>query len=58
VAACPDETMPEHPDYKPVDLAREAEFLLGATRVSPASRVVFVDGQPETFEPRVCHVKS
>src|SRR5882672_4314754 len=48
--------MSHHAGQEPIDLAREAEFALGAIRVKPASREVIVGGQPEIFEPRVLQV--
>src|SRR5882672_5191349 len=48
--------MSQHAEYEPIDLAREAEFALGAIRVRPASREVIIEGQPEVFEPRVLQV--
>ena len=48
--------MSQHAEYEPIDLAREAEFALGAIRVQPASREVIIEGQPEVFEPRVLQV--
>jgi DNA-binding winged helix-turn-helix (wHTH) protein/TolB-like protein len=48
--------MPEETEYKPIDLAREDGFQLGAIRVSPASREVIVEGQAQSFEPRVMQV--
>jgi len=48
--------MSQHAEYQPIDLAREAEFALGAIRVRPASREVIIEGQPEVFEPRVLQV--
>jgi DNA-binding winged helix-turn-helix (wHTH) protein len=45
--------MSQPAEHMPVDLAREPDFLLGATRVRPASCEVFVEGRAETFEPPV-----
>src|ERR1700678_665978 len=44
-------------DFKsPVDLAREADFWLGASRVSPSTREVKRGSERETLEPRVVQV--
>jgi DNA-binding winged helix-turn-helix (wHTH) protein/Tol biopolymer transport system component len=44
-------------DFKsPVDLAREADFPLGASRVSPSSREVVRGTEHEMLEPRVMQV--
>src|SRR5262245_21542931 len=48
--------MAQHAEQVFIDLAREAEFALGAVRVRPASREVIVGGQTEIFEPRVLQV--
>src|SRR5262245_17261678 len=48
--------MPQDADQEPVDLAREAEFSLGAIRVKPATREVTVGAHAEIFEPRVLQV--
>ena len=48
--------MSQHAEYESIDLAREAEFALGAIRVRPASREVIIEGQSEVFEPRVLQV--
>jgi DNA-binding winged helix-turn-helix (wHTH) protein/TolB-like protein len=48
--------MPPEAEFKPIDLAREAPFRLGAIRVIPATREVIVGDQAETFEPRVLQV--
>jgi Tol biopolymer transport system component/DNA-binding winged helix-turn-helix (wHTH) protein len=45
------------PDFKsPVDLAREADFSLGALRVSPSTREVLRGADRESLEPRVMQV--
>jgi len=47
----------DRPDFKfPVDLAREADFRLGASRVSPSTREVLRGAERETLEPRVMQV--
>jgi len=47
----------DRPDFKfPVDLAREADFGLGASRVSPSTREVLRGADRETLEPRVMQV--
>jgi DNA-binding winged helix-turn-helix (wHTH) protein/TolB-like protein len=47
----------DRPDFKfPVDLAREADFGLGASRVSPSTREVLRGAERETLEPRVMQV--
>ncbi len=47
----------DRPDFKsPVDLAREADFALGASRVSPSSREVLRGTDHEMLEPRVMQV--
>ncbi len=44
-------------DFKsPVDLAREADFVLGASRVSPSAREVMRGTDRETLEPRAMQV--
>lgn len=43
-------------EHAPIDLASEPEFLLGATRVCPASREVIAGGRAETLEPPVLQV--
>jgi DNA-binding winged helix-turn-helix (wHTH) protein/TolB-like protein len=48
--------MSQEVEFKPIDLAREAEFHLGGMRVSPATREVIIGGQAETLEPRVLQV--
>jgi DNA-binding winged helix-turn-helix (wHTH) protein/dienelactone hydrolase len=40
----------------PIDLARAADFSLGALRVRPSSREVIANGAPEQLEPRVMQV--
>lgn len=39
-----------------VDLAKEADFLLGGILVRPATRQVESAGAPETLEPRIMQV--
>ena len=47
----------DRPDLKsPVDLAREADFTLGALRVSPSTREVLRGAEREILEPRVMQV--
>ena len=47
----------DHPDFKsPVDLAREADFALGASRVSPSTRKVLRGVDRELLEPRAMQV--
>jgi DNA-binding winged helix-turn-helix (wHTH) protein len=47
----------DRPDFKfPVDLAREADFGLGASLVSPSTREVLRGAERETLEPRVMQV--
>jgi DNA-binding winged helix-turn-helix (wHTH) protein/Tol biopolymer transport system component len=47
----------DRPDFKsPVDLAREADFALGALRVSPSTREVLRGTERESLEPRVMQV--
>src|SRR6516164_5060669 len=40
----------------PIDLAREAGFPLGASRISPSTREVLRNGEHELLEPRVMQV--
>ena len=40
----------------PVDLSREADFALGALKVSPSTREVIRDGQRESLEPKAMQV--
>src|SRR6478609_5962213 len=47
----------DRPDFKtPVDLAREADFALGASQVSPSTREVLRGTEREKLEPRVMQV--
>jgi DNA-binding winged helix-turn-helix (wHTH) protein len=47
----------DRPDFKfPVELAREADFGLGASLVSPSTREVLRGAERETLEPRVMQV--
>jgi DNA-binding winged helix-turn-helix (wHTH) protein/TolB-like protein len=47
----------DRPDFKsPVDLAREVDFSLGASRVSPSTREVLRGADREFLEPRVMQV--
>lgn len=39
-----------------IDLAREADFLLGRLQVRPSLREIRIDGRAETLEPRVMQV--
>jgi DNA-binding winged helix-turn-helix (wHTH) protein/formylglycine-generating enzyme required for sulfatase activity/predicted esterase len=41
---------------RPVDLAQEPDFAVGALAVRPSSREVLYGGEPETLEPRVMQV--
>jgi DNA-binding winged helix-turn-helix (wHTH) protein len=43
-------------DFQRVDLAREADFMLGALRVSPSRRVVEAAGQRRAVQQRVMQV--
>jgi Tol biopolymer transport system component/DNA-binding winged helix-turn-helix (wHTH) protein len=47
----------DRPDFKsPVDLAREVDFSLGTSRVSPSTREVLRGADRELLEPRVMQV--
>ena len=39
-----------------IDLAREADFALGAVQVRPSLRAFIVDGREELLEPRIMQV--
>src|SRR5689334_6735634 len=47
----------DRPDAQsPIDLAREPDFCLGTSRVSPSTREVFRGSERELLEPRVMQV--
>jgi len=43
-------------DLSPIDLARESDFALGASRISPSTREVLRGSERELLEPRVMQV--
>src|ERR1044071_9612646 len=51
------DTRIDPPDgFAPIDLAREPDFALGASRVSPSTREVLRGSERELLEPRVMQV--